>query len=457
MVGNLNIASFNCQGVKNILPNIAELCNKSHIVFLQETWLSPYELNMLNDVHVKFNSFSISSINTHDNILIGRPYGGISILWDKAISPFSSVVQYDDDRILGLSLTFGGLKYLFLNVYLPYCCPDNFNDYDMYMGKIASIIDDSDAAGIVLLGDFNASPTNTFYCELQQLCTVKNLIISDISKLPQDTVTHIINGSLSCSWVDHCVSSQLMHNSITNIAVDDNYAGSDHFPLHVSFDFKDLPRAKVVEDGDIDKIKWNFADDLLAVTFYSLLWQRLEFDPRHPICHCNGRCDDISHLIYLENLWNTFISIAQEVGEQVFGKIKAKKRCVPRGNEYVKEFYVISKDTFKLWKSSGCPRFGPIACAMRKTRADFKYALRQCRLHENEMRAEALCNKFQNGEVIPFWRDIQSIGKGRCILPERVDEAIGENEIASLWKAKFSQVLNSVDDSRSKNDFFLSK
>ena len=72
------------------------------------------------------------------------------------------------------------------------------------------------------------------------------------------------------------------------------------------------------------------------------------------------------------------------------------------------------------------------------------------------MRAEALSRKLQSGEVVPFWRDIQSIGKGHCILPERVDEAVGEKEIATLWKDKFSQVLNSVDDSKSKKAF-LSK
>ena len=456
MADNLNVTSFNCQGVKNILPSIVDLCNKSHIVFLQETWLSPYELNILNDVHDKFTSFSLSSVDTSGDILVGRPYGGVSILWDKAISPFSSIVQYDDNRILGLSLAFGGLKYLFLNVYLPYCCADNLNEYDMYMGKIASIIDNSDVAGVVVLGDFNAGPTNNFYCELQQLCSVKNLIISDISRLPNDTYTHVNNGTLSRSWVDHCVSSQSMHDSITNISVDKNYVGSDHFPLHVSFNFEELPRGRMVVDGEIDKIKWNFRDDLLGLTFYSLLWQRLNFNPRHSVCNCPGNCNDVSHLLYLESLWNTFISIVKEVGEEVFGKVSGKKHCVPGWKDYVREFYLISRETFKLWKSSGSPRFGQLACAMRKSRADFKYALRQCRLRENEMRAEALSRKLQSGEVVPFWRDIQSIGKGHCILPERVDEAVGEKEIATLWKDKFSQVLNSVDDSKSKREF-LSK
>ena len=244
-----------------------------------------------------------------------------------------------------------------------------------------------------------------------------------------------------------------MHNSISNVSVDSDYVGSDHFPLHVSFNFEELPRGGVVEEGEVKKIKWNFSDDLLAVTFYSMLWHRFDFNPRHPVCYCNGGCDDVSHLMYLENLWNNFIFIVQEVGEEVFGKIKAKKRNVPGWNNYIRDFYAISRENFKLWRNTGSPRFGPIACAMRKSLADFKYALRQCRLLENEMRAEALSNKLQNGETVPFWRDMQSISKSNCILPERVEEAIGEQEIASLWRVKFSQVLNSVNDSRSKKEF----
>ena len=117
-----------------------------------------------------------------------------------------------------------------------------------------------------------------------------------------------------------------MHNSITNITVNSNYVGSDHFPLHVSFNFEDLPRGRVVEDGEIDKIKWNFANDLLGVTFYSLVWQRFKFDPRHPVFRCISGCNDVSHLMYLDSLWNAFISIVHEVGEEVFGKIKGKIR-----------------------------------------------------------------------------------------------------------------------------------
>ena len=48
-----------------------------------------------------------------------------------------------------------GKKYLFLNVYLPYECSDNYGGYMYYFGKIASIINNSDNF-IYALGDFNA-------------------------------------------------------------------------------------------------------------------------------------------------------------------------------------------------------------------------------------------------------------------------------------------------------------
>ena len=196
-----------------------------------------------------------------------------------------------------------------------------------------------------------------------------------------------------------------------------------------------------------------FSDSNLSLTFYSVLWQRFHIDFRHPAFNCGHLCDDASHLIYLDNVWNSFILVVREVGAEVFGKLKSKRRCVPGWNDYIKDMYRTSRESFKLWKYGGSPRFGPLACTMRRSRADFKYALRQCRLHEEEMRAEALSNKLQNGEVVPFWKGIQAIGKGHSILPDRVDGVTGQGAIATLWKDKFSQVLNSVDDNSSKIKF----
>ena len=135
----------------------------------------------------------------------------------------------------------------------------------------------------------------------------------------------------------------------------------------------------------------------------------------------------------MECRWNDFIAVVQETGRDVFGVLSHKKRCVPGWNDYVRDFYYTSREAFKLWKSNGCPRFGPVACHMRRSRADFKYALRQCRKYEQDIRPITLSRKLQNNEVVPFWKDIQTVrGAVHVALPGRIDSAVGETAIASF-------------------------
>ena len=154
----LHVISFNCEGVKNILPQIYDLCDAADIILLQETWLFPHELDKLNTVHPSFHGFSLSSMDMGAGLLVGRPRGGVSILWRKSLGHLCKIVQYDDNRILGLSLQIGDAKYIILNVYLPFCSPENLPDYLLYMGKLASIVDNSEADGIAVVGDFNSDP-----------------------------------------------------------------------------------------------------------------------------------------------------------------------------------------------------------------------------------------------------------------------------------------------------------
>ena len=54
--------------------------------------------------------------------------------------------KYDDDpRLVGIELCSSSSteKYLFLNVYLPYQCEDNFDEFMEYMGKISDTVEES--------------------------------------------------------------------------------------------------------------------------------------------------------------------------------------------------------------------------------------------------------------------------------------------------------------------------
>jgi hypothetical protein len=85
MEGSLEfcMASFSCRSFKSSISisEIHELCCHSDLVFLQEHWLLPFELGLLNDVHPDFLAVGKSAVDISHTVLTGRPYGGTCIMF----------------------------------------------------------------------------------------------------------------------------------------------------------------------------------------------------------------------------------------------------------------------------------------------------------------------------------------------------------------------------------------
>ena len=203
----LRVSSYNCKSSKRNIGGIARLCENSDIVFLQEHWLFPSDLSSLNNVHQDFMSYGISSIDPSDSLILGRPYGGVAVLWKNDLAQFVNPVSFNDDRIIGLECHINNVKILFLGVYLPYDNKRNFDQYVYYLSKLKSIIDDFDSPHVCLLGDFNADvyKQSEFGNELQSFCSGANLKIADVLMLPQSTITHVNDGTNTESWLDHVI------------------------------------------------------------------------------------------------------------------------------------------------------------------------------------------------------------------------------------------------------------
>jgi len=82
----LAICSFNCRSVKNSKHETYQLCNIYDLILLQELWLLPNELGILNSVHPHFMSVAHSAVDISSGLLTGRPYSGTAILYRKSQS-----------------------------------------------------------------------------------------------------------------------------------------------------------------------------------------------------------------------------------------------------------------------------------------------------------------------------------------------------------------------------------
>jgi hypothetical protein len=152
----LRMCTYNCRSIKSSTEVVRELCDASDICLLQEHWLADYDLPLLSNIHSEFYARGISAMDT-TQLLVGRPFGGVAILWRKSLGSAVKVCTYDDSRLIGLELTCGSTQMLVLCVYLPTDCNDNLDEFVSYLGKIHSIVDEAGTPNTFIVGDWNAN------------------------------------------------------------------------------------------------------------------------------------------------------------------------------------------------------------------------------------------------------------------------------------------------------------
>ena len=73
-------------GFMNGITMLQSLCSVSDIILVQEHWLHTHELHKFTDLFTDFDCHGLSSMNEKlaAGLMVGRPFGGIAILWKKS-------------------------------------------------------------------------------------------------------------------------------------------------------------------------------------------------------------------------------------------------------------------------------------------------------------------------------------------------------------------------------------
>jgi len=182
---NLNLTTFNCRSVKRSLNEVHTLCDSCDFLFMQEHWLLPGELDILNGIHSDFYSIGYSAVELTNDVLIGRPYGGTCILYRKHLSHYVSKVDSYDPRITAVNFSCNIGLVLMICVYMPtdYGTYESYEQYADTCAKIVALYEDSESVNVILCGDFNCQPGSRFYSLYVDLMTHLNLVESDVNRL----------------------------------------------------------------------------------------------------------------------------------------------------------------------------------------------------------------------------------------------------------------------------------
>ncbi len=370
---------------------------------------------MLSHISHEFYGCGISSMDTSNGIIRGRPYGGLAILYRKSIAPKCKVINFDDNRIYGIEVTMPDGNLLLLNVYLPYESHNNFDEFMQYLGKINSIIQDWNTPYVCVLGDFNADTykdrvrNNLFGNEFIIFCRDNQLTVSDLDILSgdRDVFTHYSDAHHTVSWLDHCVSSSAAHTMIQHINIRNDVMASDHLPLCISLccdvtvTTNECPQSNPTKPS----VVWSSVND----TDRQLYSHTSDVNLQHihlPVetITCNDpNCLSLTHRRDIDQLYGSIIDALYDAGLDLTQcPYVHKHHNVPGWNDFCRDAHDQAREAFRLWCSHSKPRQGAIHNLMVRTRAHFKYALRYCKRNEQQIIADKLAAELSENEYINF-------------------------------------------------------
>ena len=127
-----------------------------------------------------------------------------------------------------LRVTINGPSTLFINVYFPVICHAKYEEYIMYLGILSSILEFHEEDHVCILGDFNATAGSPRFNEMCDMLHENNVMFEDMDILPDNTYTHVNNGSETSSRLDQIAMSDVLSESTVDCRTLQNAACSDH-------------------------------------------------------------------------------------------------------------------------------------------------------------------------------------------------------------------------------------
>ena len=83
----------------------------------------------------------------------------------------------------------------------------------MRFGILSSILESHEEDHVCILGDFNATRGSLRFNEICDILHEYNVMFRYTDALPDNTYTHVNNGSQTCSWLDHIAMSDVLSES----------------------------------------------------------------------------------------------------------------------------------------------------------------------------------------------------------------------------------------------------
>ena len=151
----LRCCSFNCRGWNSGSLFLRDVIDSFDLLLIQEHWLHQNHLSIINEISSNFCSTSVSSMDPC-SLLVGRPFGGCSIIYRKSLLSSVSPIATGSNLSVLWSLGTLVLSHTWLCVYMPaFVDSSSHLEYLNTLGELQGFIDAQQFDMLIIVGDFN--------------------------------------------------------------------------------------------------------------------------------------------------------------------------------------------------------------------------------------------------------------------------------------------------------------
>ena len=453
MESNLKITSYNCNGFKSRnYDYVSEIFNTCKILMLQETWL--YDFQHINFKKVMPNSqyYAVSAMNEAEVSRVGRPYGGVAILWHTGLTlnglklTFIPIVT-NSLRLCAVNIKSNSCNIMLINVYMPTDdnSDENFNIYGDILGEISSIIAAHADCEFIIGGDFNVDFSRIHSRNLNLLkdfLEIETLNCATL-EIAENNFTRV--GSLGeKSFIDHFIVNNNLEYNI-DVTPDKGHNLSDHLPVNLQTTYHS--EIKMHKNESNYFYDWTNANDFKILNYKQLLDQLFNdfIIPQNVLnCH-NYQCVEHNNIIL--KLSDIFMNILSSCSNHAIGlKKSSHKPGTPGWNSFVKPYREKAIFWHNVWKDAGRPVGDNLADVRRFTRAKYHWAIRKAKYDADSFiknkTADLLCNKsFKD-----FWQTIRKLKGSDKTIADVVDGENTDAAISARFRYIYNHLYNSIND-----------
>ena len=138
----LRCCSFNCRGWNSGSLFLRDVIDSFDLLLIQEHWLHQNHLSIINEISSNFCSTSVSGMDPC-SLLVGRPFGGCSIIYRKSLLSSVSPIATGSNRFCAVEFRdSGAVSYLVVCVYMPVFVDSSSHlEYLNTLGELQGFID----------------------------------------------------------------------------------------------------------------------------------------------------------------------------------------------------------------------------------------------------------------------------------------------------------------------------